>query len=80
LLVKYSCSIQPSVLLHAVADFFVIPILYGLVGSFSVTPLSQSGIDRQFLISITLMVIFALAAIPAYVRLATVSTALHGTN
>ena len=80
LLVKYSGSIQPSVLLHAVADFLVIPILYGLVGSFSVTPLSQSGIDRQFLTCVSLTIIFALAAIPAYVRLATASTAVRGAN
>lgn len=73
-LVKYSGSIQPSAVLHAVADFLVIPILYGLAGSLSVTPISQTGVDRQFLICIVLMVVFGLAAIPAYTRLAAAST------
>jgi membrane protease YdiL (CAAX protease family) len=40
LLVKYSGSIRPSVLLHALADFIVIPVSYGLVGSFSVESIS----------------------------------------
>ena len=74
-LVKYSGSIQPSAVLHAVADFLVIPILYGLVGSLSVTPLSRTGIDKQFLICIVLMVIFGAAAIPAYKHLAAASAA-----
>jgi membrane protease YdiL (CAAX protease family) len=52
LLVKYSGSIRPSMLLHAVADFVVIPITYGLVGSFSVTPISDTGLDRPFTICI----------------------------
>ncbi len=74
-LVKYSGSIRPSAVLHAVADFLVIPILYGLVGSLSVAPLSQTGIDKQFLICIVLMVIFGAAAIPAYKHLAAASAA-----
>src|SRR4029077_7477207 len=79
-LVKYSGSIQPSAVLHAVADFLVIPMLYGLVGSLSVTPLSQTGIDKQFLICIALMVIFGVAAIPAYKRLAAASAATRLAN
>jgi membrane protease YdiL (CAAX protease family) len=45
LLVKYSGSIRPSVLLHALADFIVIPVTYGLVGSFSVESVSVTGFD-----------------------------------
>jgi hypothetical protein len=66
--------------LHAIADFLVIPILYGLVGSLSVTPLSQTGIDKQFLICIAWMVIFGIAAIPAYKRLAAASAATRLAN
>jgi membrane protease YdiL (CAAX protease family) len=50
LLVKYSGSIRPSVLLHALADFIVIPVSYSLVGTFSVESVSVTGIDRQFII------------------------------
>jgi membrane protease YdiL (CAAX protease family) len=65
LLVKYSGSIRPSMLLHAVADFIVIPITYGLIGSFSVEPLSITGIDRQFVIWIAVTVICFAAFAPA---------------
>jgi membrane protease YdiL (CAAX protease family) len=75
LLVKYSGSIRPSVLLHAAADFLVIPILYGLVGSLSVTPISQTGLDRQFLVCLALMIIFAIAAVPTFRSLAAASAA-----
>ena len=65
LLVKYSGSIRPSMLLHAVADFIVIPVTYGLVGSFPVEPLSITGIDRQFIICVAVMVICFAAFAPA---------------
>jgi hypothetical protein len=52
-------------LLHAVADFIVIPITYGLIGSFSVEPLSITGIDRQFVIWIAVTVICFAAFAPA---------------
>jgi membrane protease YdiL (CAAX protease family) len=65
LLVKYSGSIRPSMLLHAVADFIVIPVTYGLVGSFSVESLSVTGIDRQFIICVAVMVICFAAFAPA---------------
>jgi membrane protease YdiL (CAAX protease family) len=65
LLVKYSGSIRPSMLLHALADFIVIPVSYGLVGSFSVESLSVTGIDRQFVISVAVMVICLTAFAPA---------------
>jgi membrane protease YdiL (CAAX protease family) len=71
LLVKYSGSIRPSVLLHALADFIVIPVTYGLVGSFSVESLSVTGIDRQFLVWVGVMVICFTAFVPALKTLVT---------
>jgi membrane protease YdiL (CAAX protease family) len=65
LLVKYSGSIRPSILLHALADFIVIPVTYGLVGSFSVESLSVTGIDRNFMIWVVVMVICLAAFVPA---------------
>lgn len=64
LLVKYSGSIRPSVLLHALADFIVIPVTYGLVGTFSVESVSATGIDRQFLVWVALMVICFAVFVP----------------
>jgi membrane protease YdiL (CAAX protease family) len=65
LLVKYSGSIRPSVLLHALADFIVIPVSYGLVGTFSVESVSITGVDRQFIIWVAVMVICFTAFVPA---------------
>lgn len=65
LLVKYSGSIRPSILLHALADFIVIPVSYGLVGTFSVESVSITGIDRQFIIWIAVTVICLGAFVPA---------------
>ena len=65
LLVKYSGSIRPSILLHALADFIVIPVSYGLVGSFSVESVSVTGIDRQLIIWVAVMVICLAAFVPA---------------
>jgi membrane protease YdiL (CAAX protease family) len=65
LLVKYSGSIRPSVLLHALADFIVIPVSYGLVGTFSVKSVSVTGIDHQFIIWIAVMVVCVGAFVPA---------------
>jgi membrane protease YdiL (CAAX protease family) len=65
LLVKFSGSIRPSVLLHALADFVVIPISYGLVGTFSVESVSVTGIDRHFTIWVAVMVICFAAFVPA---------------
>ena len=73
LLVKYSGSIRPSVVLHAVADFIVIPILYGLVGSFSIAPVSKTGFDSHFAISIALMIILGLGSVLPFQRLAMAS-------
>jgi membrane protease YdiL (CAAX protease family) len=77
LLVKYSGSIRPSMLLHAVADFIVIPVTYGLVGSFSVESLSMTDIDRQFIICVAVMVICFAAFAPALRVLGARSEARH---
>ena len=77
LLVKYSGSIRPSVLLHALADFIVIPVTYGLVGSFSVESLSATGIDRQFIIWVVVMVICLGAFVPALRVLGSQSETAH---
>jgi membrane protease YdiL (CAAX protease family) len=71
LLVKYSGSIRPSVLLHALADFIVIPVSYGLVGSFSVESISATGLDRQFIIWLAVMVICFAGFVPALRELGT---------
>jgi membrane protease YdiL (CAAX protease family) len=73
-LVKCSGSIAPSVVLHSVADFLVIPIMYGLVGSFSVTPISKTGIDAQFVLCLGLATFFALVSIMLFKQLAAVSS------
>jgi membrane protease YdiL (CAAX protease family) len=65
LLVKYSGSIRPSMLLHSVADFIVKPVKYGLVGSFSVEPLSKTGVDRQFIVCLVVMLICGVLFVPA---------------
>jgi membrane protease YdiL (CAAX protease family) len=65
LLVKYSGSIRPSVLLHALADFIVIPVSYGLIGTFSVESVAVTGIDRQFIIWVAVMVICFALFVPA---------------
>ncbi len=65
LLVKYSGSIRPSMLLHAVADFIVIPVSYGLVGSFSVQSLSVASVDRQFMICVAVIAICFASFVPA---------------
>lgn len=65
LLVKYGGSIRPSVLLHALADFIVIPVTYGLIGTFSVESVSFTRVDWQFLVWVAVMVICLAAFAPA---------------
>jgi membrane protease YdiL (CAAX protease family) len=77
LLVKYSGSIRPSVLLHALADFIVIPVSYGLVGTFSVESVSITGIDRQFIIWVAVMVICFGAFVPVLRVLGARSETVH---
>ena len=77
LLVKHSGSIRPSVLLHALADFIVIPVSYGLVGTLSVESVSATGIDRQFIIWVVVMVICLGAFVPALRILGSQSETAH---
>jgi membrane protease YdiL (CAAX protease family) len=70
LLVYLTRSILPSIVLHAVADAVVIPIQYGIIGHVSVSSVWKSGIDSSFLLLAGVVVCFALAAVPAFVKLA----------
>jgi len=74
LLVRFTGSIRPSIVLHGVADFLLVPVMYGLVGSLSVTPLWQTGFDRNFAISLAVMLFFSVAAAFAFSRLTHVVT------
>jgi uncharacterized membrane protein len=65
------------VLLHALADFIVIPVSYGLVGTFSVESVSITGIDRQFRIWVAVMVICFAAFVPALKVLGARSETVH---
>jgi membrane protease YdiL (CAAX protease family) len=73
LLVRFTGSIRPSAVLHGVADFCLVPVMYGLVGSFSVSPVWETGFDRNFTICLAVMLIFGVAATAAFVRLAHLS-------
>ena len=74
LLVRFTGSIRPSIVLHGVADFLVVPVMYGLVGSFSVSPLWRTGFDRNFAVSLAIMLFFSVAAPFAFIRLSHVAT------
>ena len=69
LLVYLTRSILPSIALHSVADFIVIPIQYGIIGKPIVSSVWKEGIDTSFLIVLGLLVVFAAAAFPAFVHL-----------
>jgi len=68
-LVYLTRSILPSVVLHAVADFVVIPIQYGIVGDANVSALPADGVDAALLTCVGVLVIFGLASVPAFLRL-----------
>ena len=68
-LVYCTRSILPSVVLHAVADFCVIPFQYGLFGHVDFTPVWKIGIDSFFVCLCAVILAAALAAIPAFLRL-----------
>jgi membrane protease YdiL (CAAX protease family) len=72
LLVYLTGSILPSIVLHATADFLFIPFQYGLIGNLSVEPVWRTGVDSAFLACVAMVVVFGLAAVPAFRRLATV--------
>ena len=73
LLVYYTGSILPSMVLHTVADFIVIPIQYGIVGQ-PILASATSHTDSSLLAWIGVLVAFAIAAVPAFVKLARVGS------
>ena len=73
LLVYLTRSILPSVVLHAVADFIVLPIQYGVFGNPSVSSIWRTGIDSSFLALVGLGASFGLAAVPVFMHLGTVA-------
>jgi membrane protease YdiL (CAAX protease family) len=77
LLVFFTRSILPSVVLHGVLDFTFIPIQYGIVGNPATDPIWQTGVDRWFVGCLAVMVIFGAAAVPAFRRLAAVARDLR---
>lgn len=77
LLVYLTRSILPSVVLHGVADVFVLPVQYGVLMNLSVAPVWKTGMDSAFVIYVSVTVLFGLAAIPAFRRLATIPRAEH---
>ena len=77
LLVYFTRSILPSVVLHAVLDFTTIPIQYGIVGKPVTDPIWQTGVDRWFVGCLAMTAIFAIASVPAFRRLAAVARDLR---
>lgn len=73
LLVYFTGSIRPSIVLHVVFDAAVIPIQYGLIGELSMSPVLKAGVDASFLAESAIMLLFAAAAVPAFRKLQTVS-------
>jgi membrane protease YdiL (CAAX protease family) len=73
LLVYSTRSILPSVVLHAAFDFAVIPVQYGLIGAIPMSAVLRTGIDVSFLIELVVMLVFGIAAIPAFRKLARVA-------
>jgi membrane protease YdiL (CAAX protease family) len=73
LLVYLTRSILPSIILHSVADFIVIPIQYGIIGNPPVSSVLKTGIDTSFLLCVGLFVGFGIASVPAFFRLARIS-------
>jgi len=63
-LVYVTRSILPSIVLHAVGDFIVVPMQYGVIAS--------PG-DSTFVTHGALTLIFGIAAVPAFRRLATIA-------
>jgi membrane protease YdiL (CAAX protease family) len=70
LLVRFTRSIRPSVVLHTLFDLLVIPVQYGLIGQFPVTSVFKTGVDKTFLAEIGIAVVFGLAAWFAFWKLA----------
>ena len=73
LLVALTGSIRPSIVLHAVFDFLVIPLQYGMLGSLAFSSVWKTGPDTSFFVAAAVFVGFGLAAVPAFRRLARIS-------
>jgi len=58
-------------------DFIVIPVQYGLIWNLSVAPVWKTGIDPLFVTYVAVTLIFGLAAVPAFRRLASVTGDMH---
>jgi membrane protease YdiL (CAAX protease family) len=72
-LVYLTGSIRPSIVLHAAFDFAVIPIQYGLIGTVPVSSVLKTGVDSSFLAEVALILVFGIAALPAFRKLAVVA-------
>ena len=78
LLVYRTGSILPAVVLHASADFLFIPLQYGLIGNLHAEPVWRTGVDAAFLACLAVVVVFGLAAVPAFRRLAAICAVTQG--
>jgi membrane protease YdiL (CAAX protease family) len=74
LLVYQTRSILPSVLLHTVGDFLVIPIQYGMIGHPAFGPVTWQTMDREFLLTVGVFVVFGVATVVAFRRLRLVTS------
>lgn len=75
-LVYLTGSIRPSIVLHAGLDFLTLPVQYGLLGKIPVSPVLRTGVDSSFLVEIAVMLVFGVAAVPAFRKLASVARQL----
>lgn len=73
LLVYFTGSIRPSIVLHAAFDFAVIPIQYGLIGRVPTSSVLKTGVDSSFLVEVMIVVVFGVAAVPAFRKLAVIA-------
>ena len=69
-LVYLTGSIVPSIVLHSVFDFLVIPVQFGLVGGIPMTSVWATGVDISFLLELAVCLAFGAAAVPVFTRLA----------
>jgi membrane protease YdiL (CAAX protease family) len=72
LLVYQTGSILPAIVLHALEDLLFIPLKYGLIGDLHGEPVWRTGLDSAFLACLAVVLIFGLAAVPVFRRLARV--------
>jgi membrane protease YdiL (CAAX protease family) len=73
LLVYFTRSIRPSIILHAAFDFVVIPVQYGLIGTVPSSSVLKTGVDSSFLVEVALVLVFGIAAVQAFRKLAVVT-------